>query len=693
MPRNPFLNSVLDINQEDLQANEHAQLGVQANETFVLHADEGGALGLGGEQVAFAKKEFGSTRPQMNADLERHADLIKVVQDLEEKVRAGQTGVAQARKDLLRDQGFLDRLGERTAANAEDYDSLAKDVRDGNAKIAALQQQAAEAAWTLEELKAGRIAGVQMEGLDREVVQAMNTQKAKEADLKLAKETGGLFNNADYETNPDLGGDRNLLTRAVASTAVDRLLDTHVLAEEKFGMDEQGNVLGVSVQADGAGVKGDYRGEDGVKRECYLDARYDNAKIQKGLSDLEVVDYITGQVDRHCGNIFVEPASGKVTGIDNDMAFPEKDRSLMAAEREFKGTESLPRIIDRSTADKIMAVRPEDLRETLKGVTKPRTGETLSDAEIDGAVQRLEQLQAAIRDPQSVQRPDWESKPNPDLSAADKSRLAELPPFQVVDQFTPDTYAQAMDYQNLRFKAATGTTLGESNNPTDLGTFNRTSYLGAIEAQKRQITVNAASMGDQFGVRPPDTARAAARNVGEGTYNKVAAERFDTLLNQARQGMRDDPSKIGHSAQAQEVRRLNGDIAALEKKVAEYEKREQKPSLGDRLRGLRGDGTQEELQKKKEAALESLKEKNAALEKVLDKAVEPLVPDIIKAAEHEGNLARNAVMAQEKPEVAESVRDTLKRTQAGKVSHHDAELPGPRQGQGAAARKGGHSAG
>lgn len=693
MPRNPFLNNVLDINQEDLQANEHAQLGVQANETFVLHAAEGAALGLGGEQVAFAKKEFGSSRPQINADMERHAELIKVVQGLEDKIQAGQAGVNQAQKELTRDQELLKRLGERTEANAEAFDELTKDIQNGNAKIAALQREAAEAAWTLEELKAGRMAGEQVEGLDREVAQAINVQKARDADLKLARETGGLFNNGEYESNPDLGGDRNLLTRAVASTAVDRLLDTHVLAEEKFGMDEQGNVLGVSVQADGAGVKGDYRAEDGVKRECYLDARYDDAKIQKGLSDLEVVDYITGQVDRHCGNIFVDPASGKVTGIDNDMAFPEKDRALMSAEREFKGTENMPRIIDRSTADKIMAIKPEDLRESLKGVTKPRTGETLSDAEIDGAVRRLEQLQAAIRDPQSVQRPDWESKPNPNLSADDKARLEELPPFQVVDQFTPDTHAQAMDYQNLRFKAATGTTIGESNNPTDLGTFNRTSYLGAIEAQKRQITINAASMGDQFGVRPPGSVQAAARDVGEGTFNKVAAERFDTLLNHARQGMRDDPSKIGHSARAQEVRQINGDIAALEKKIAEYEKRGQKPTLGDRLRGMRGDGTQEELQKKKEAALESLKEKNAALDKVLDKAVEPLVPDIIKAAEHEGNLARNAVMAQEKPEVAESVRDTLKRTQAGKVSHHDAELPGPRQGQGAAARKGGHSAG
>lgn len=690
MPKNPFLNNVLAISQDDLQANEHAQLGVQANETFVLNAAEGTALGVGGEQVAFAKKAFGANRPQIQADLNQHAGLIQTLKDLEARIIAGQSGVTQAQKDLTRDQGLLNQLGVRTDQNAENFDALTKDVENGNAKIAQLQDNAQRAAVELAELKEGRRAGVAVPGLKDNVTAAINTRKAQEADAKLAKETGGLYNNGDYETNVELGGDRNLLTRAVASTAVDRLIGTHVLAEEKFGQDEAGNVLGVSVQADGAGVKGDFRADDGIKRECYLNVDYSKPAIQKGLSDLEVVDYITGQVDRHCGNIFVDPTSGKVTGIDNDMAFPEKNRALMSAEREFKGTENMPRIIDRSTADKIMSITPEALRSTLEGVKKPGTDTTLSKQEIDGAVKRLMDLQAAIRDPSSVQRPEWESNANPDLSADEKARVAALPPFQVVEAFTPDTYAQAKDYQNMRFKDSTGTTIGESNNPTNLGTFNRTSYIGAIEAQKRQIDVNAALKPTEFGVRPASTAQQAVRNAVEGTYTKVAAERFDTLLNQAKQSMKDDPSQIKNSVQSQEVRKLNGEIGALEKKIADYEKRMQTPTLGDRLRGLRGSGHQDQLQTKQATAIESLQEKKASLDKALNKAVEPMVGDLIQAAEHEGKQAKAVAQAQDKPKVYESVRDTLKRTQAKSAAiHHDQNISGPQQGHGAQARRGG----
>ena len=44
-------------------------------------------------------------------------------------------------------------------------------------------------------------------------------------------------------------------------------------------------------------------------------------RIQKGLSDLQLFDAISGQVDRHAGNIYVDPETGTVTGIDDDRAF------------------------------------------------------------------------------------------------------------------------------------------------------------------------------------------------------------------------------------------------------------------------------------------------------------------------------------------------------------------------------------
>jgi hypothetical protein len=48
---------------------------------------------------------------------------------------------------------------------------------------------------------------------------------------------------------------------------------------------------------------------------------FENPATQKELMDLQLIDALTGQVDRHGGNIFVDPKTGKVTGIDNDAAF------------------------------------------------------------------------------------------------------------------------------------------------------------------------------------------------------------------------------------------------------------------------------------------------------------------------------------------------------------------------------------
>ena len=46
--------------------------------------------------------------------------------------------------------------------------------------------------------------------------------------------------------------------------------------------------------------------------------------FQRELSDLQVIDYLCGQTDRHAGNYFVKMENGKysgVTGIDNDLSF------------------------------------------------------------------------------------------------------------------------------------------------------------------------------------------------------------------------------------------------------------------------------------------------------------------------------------------------------------------------------------
>jgi hypothetical protein len=516
MEPNPIpVPTIITLNEAQLLANEHAQAGVQASETFKLVAPEGTVLGGGGETIAFAKKDYGWNRPQIEAGYAANQAMIQRIAALENTIAGASSGVEQAQKGLATDEANYASLLAGTHAIKPDnpiYNQAVtdyqRDIATAKQTIAARIADGATAQAQLDQLLQGQENGVEVPGLKGRVDAALAAKTAYDADRKVGNISGALYTDSvAMQGNPNLGGDRNLLTRAVASTQVDQLIGTNVLSEEKFGVNENGQALGVSVQADGAGIKSDFT-TNGLKKECFLNARYVDENIQRGLSDLEAIDYITGQIDRHPGNIFIDTSTGKVTGIDNDLAFPQAPRQNLAASAEFKGTESLPRFIHEETAKRILATKPVELRRTLEAVKKPGSATGLSSEEIDGAVGRLEELQRAIRDPSSVQRPDWERRAN----ASDKATLEALPPFTVVQKFDAATYAQAVGYQNLRAKATINTTISECNKAADLNGVNRTSYLGSAMAMKRQTELNALSMPDRFGVRPPDTTPTALRN-------------------------------------------------------------------------------------------------------------------------------------------------------------------------------------
>jgi hypothetical protein len=116
-------------------------------------------------------------------------------------------------------------------------------------------------------------------------------------------------------------------------------------------------------------------------------------EIQKGLSDLQLFDAITGQTDRHGGNIFLDPATGKVSGIDDDRSFGRG--ILVSAQANPSGHYTgLPDLVDKGTAEKILAVKPDDLREQLEAAQDDT--ETLTDEEIDEAVKRLVNVQTYL---------------------------------------------------------------------------------------------------------------------------------------------------------------------------------------------------------------------------------------------------------------------------------------------------------
>lgn len=119
-----------------------------------------------------------------------------------------------------------------------------------------------------------------------------------------------------------------------------------------------------------------------------------NPAVFAEITKLQWLDHLTGQVDRHHNNYFIDvrpDGAVKVTGIDNDQCFG-KDL-LRPADIQphvgvpFYGT-ALPPAIDTATASMIDDLNDDDLHELLDN--------RLSDEEVEAAVSRLQGLRLHV---------------------------------------------------------------------------------------------------------------------------------------------------------------------------------------------------------------------------------------------------------------------------------------------------------
>lgn len=125
-----------------------------------------------------------------------------------------------------------------------------------------------------------------------------------------------------------------------------------------------------------------------------LDA-YDNKEVKMQLANLQVLDYICGNVDRHLGNILYQFDNKAhklvgIKGIDNDASF------MRANLEKGEGANELPniyamRVINKTMADKILSLDEGMLSATLHGYG-------LSDQEVKSAWNRLKDLQDEIKE-------------------------------------------------------------------------------------------------------------------------------------------------------------------------------------------------------------------------------------------------------------------------------------------------------
>jgi hypothetical protein len=131
-----------------------------------------------------------------------------------------------------------------------------------------------------------------------------------------------------------------------------------------------------------------------MSQEIYEWIDFSDPRIQKGMSDLQLFDAITGQLDRHGGNIFIDPQTGQVSGIDDDKSFGE---GMLVANQGNTGGKyaGLPALVDKDTAERILALDPTNLPEEL--LWRVNDSEELTEQEIEDAVRRFVGVQLHVR--------------------------------------------------------------------------------------------------------------------------------------------------------------------------------------------------------------------------------------------------------------------------------------------------------
>ncbi len=171
--------------------------------------------------------------------------------------------------------------------------------------------------------------------------------------------------------------------RNIASYALNDLLGFDVITRVEFGMSKE-EKLGIVMEM--------AQGKSGKKTEKEL---FNDPVVRRELTKLQWLDSLTGQIDRHSENYFIETdADGRgkrVIGIDNDLSFGHKieDPNHISIKHNgnFRGRE-MPPVIDTDMAGAFMKLTPEKLEASLSGL--------LDDKEIDAAKKRLIGIQKHV---------------------------------------------------------------------------------------------------------------------------------------------------------------------------------------------------------------------------------------------------------------------------------------------------------
>ena len=287
----------------------------QATETHKVKAKEGHAVGTGGEKVGFAKYQVNGLIAESFELQKQRTDLVvNQKKPLEEKLKPLKQEIGSLESSTKETSATLERLNsgenlteadKQLLQNPNEIEALKTKLEKETSQLNLLKEQATPLENQQKDLTR------QVDKLNNQIYGVLNSKAKFLNDAAYLYKDKENVEQGTFSPDDDLG----LLTRSVTSSSVGQLLatDRSTTAEERFGVDSEGKVIGVSIQADGAGVNSDI---GDPKKQAFLDINYRDPNIQRGLSDLAVDDYITGQMDRHPGMWLIVVGAGKV-GIVN----------------------------------------------------------------------------------------------------------------------------------------------------------------------------------------------------------------------------------------------------------------------------------------------------------------------------------------------------------------------------------------
>lgn len=192
-------------------------------------------------------------------------------------------------------------------------------------------------------------------------------------------------------------------------------IDSHNahMAERNVAMSRLNDLLGLNVIAraelaiykssDGTKTQGSFmkkaKGKQGVK----LSGQYSTTKesssgespfvfdsnLQRYMSQLQLLDTLAMQIDRHDGNFFIdydkEGNVTSVTGIDNDMAFG----NIEDIDKRIKSFPALSKFVEKELAERILSLHDDDLITVMEDLLAP--------SEVTALLTRLHKLQSHLQ--------------------------------------------------------------------------------------------------------------------------------------------------------------------------------------------------------------------------------------------------------------------------------------------------------